>query len=76
MASRCALVIRGIKTPLLVEDTSSSDEELGATVPMPAAPVVGKVFVCENAFSNTRRMLKARNSFTASGVVFMVRFYK
>lgn len=32
----------------MVEAISSSDEDAGRSVPMPAAPVVGKVLVCEN----------------------------
>jgi hypothetical protein len=38
--------MRGKSTPLAVEVTSSSDDPLGVVVPIPAAPVVGKVLVC------------------------------
>jgi hypothetical protein len=38
-------VIRGIKIPFVVEVTSSKDDALGESVPIPAAPVFGNVFV-------------------------------
>jgi len=41
--------MRGIKIPFDVELMSSKEDVFGASVPMPAAPVVGNVFVC--AFS-------------------------
>jgi len=44
--SRFIFDMRGIKIPFDVDFISSSDEALGVVVPMPAAPVDGKVFVC------------------------------
>src|ERR1043166_3078927 len=44
MALRCACVMRGMRIPLLVLFTSSSDEPFGVVVPIPAAPVEGKIF--------------------------------
>ena len=46
MAFRCACVIRDIRMPFDVDFISSNDDAFGVTVPMPAAPVDGKVFVC------------------------------
>jgi len=45
ITSRCALFILGMSMPLLVETISSRDEGLGVVVPIPAAPVEGKMFV-------------------------------
>ena len=44
--SRFTLVIRGISKPLLVDFISNNEEAWGIVVPIPAAPVEGKVLVC------------------------------
>ena len=55
--------MRGIKIPFDVETTSRSDEGSGDVVPMPAAPVVGKVFVCENVLLVVNMKPIAKKSF-------------
>ena len=44
--SRCVFVIRGIKIPFVVDVISSNEDASGVSVPMPALPVDGNVFVC------------------------------
>jgi hypothetical protein len=42
-------IILGIKIPLEVDFISNNDDASGVVVPIPAAPVDGKMFVCANA---------------------------
>jgi hypothetical protein len=52
--------MRGIKTPFEVDFISSSDEESGVVVPIPAAPLAGKIF-CPNE-KEKEEYIKARKS--------------
>ena len=64
IASRCVFVIREIRTPLVVELISRIEDAFGVVVPMPAAPVEGKVF-CERLFPERITMADSvsKNSF-------------
>ena len=61
MAFRCVCVIRGNNTPLLVDLTSRSDDAFGVVVPMPAAPVEGKVFCAVDVIANKMIIIVANS---------------
>ena len=56
IALRCVCVIRGTRTPFVVDVTSSNDDAFGVVVPMPAAPEYGKVF-CAFAMEETSNII-------------------
>jgi len=64
IAFLCVKVIRGIKTPFVVDFTSSKEDEFGDVVPIPAAPVDGKIF-CDllNVENNEAAIIKVTNFF-------------
>ena len=51
MALRCACVMRGGRKPLVMLLISSSDDALGARVPIPVEPVEGNVFCACTQFA-------------------------
>ena len=55
--------MRGIKTPFVVELMSSNEDAFGDSVPMPAAPVVGNVFVCARSETAAAKDSKMRSEF-------------
>ena len=63
MASLCACVIRGIKTPFVVDFTSNRDLVSGDIVPIPAEPVLGKVFCALSAYASTRVVVRKNRLF-------------
>ena len=50
MASRCAFVIRGAKSPCVVDCNSITALLTGVVVPTPALPDAGKILVCADNF--------------------------
>jgi hypothetical protein len=55
IASLWFFVILDIKSPFAVEFISKSEEALGVVVPIPAAPVEGKTFVCADKPVHTNK---------------------
>ena len=70
IALRCIKVIRGISIPFVVDFISSNDEAFGDVVPMPAAPVDGKMF-CPNENEKQKSAGTKHSRFT----FFMMIFY-
>ena len=63
MPSRWFLVILGIKIPFEVDFISSKEEASGVTVPMPALPVDGKMFVCAKVFATVKNTIRSNKCF-------------
>jgi len=57
---------------LLVEFISNSEEALGVSVPMPALPVDGKIFVCAIEMFANNKMAEA---VTIDIKIFTVKFF-
>jgi len=76
MALRCACVIRGGRKPLVVLFISSSDDALGAIVPIPAAPVVGNVFCACTQLAVNAAAKSSVNIFFMVYIFVGLRFFK
>ena len=59
IASRWLCVILGGSNPCVVDCISNNDDACGASVPIPALPVEGNVFVCAFVFCNDKKMIDA-----------------
>jgi hypothetical protein len=76
MASRWVFVIRGISNPFEVDFISSKEDALGVVVPIPAAPVAGKIFVCALLICVYKKMATIANATLPEQFVFITKNLK
>ena len=69
MAFRCAVVIRGGRSPLVVEDTSSIAEACGEAVPIPILLPLAKELTCNCPEELYVIVLPSTGTFSAYGTV-------